>query len=203
MSTRPMTRAERDDLIRLAKLRERTAKSDAKRRSAEMMADFEMKLAAQFSYDDRKLWSKLKASAEAAVAEADRKLAEDCRRLGIPENFRPEIGMYWRGRGENASKERRAELRKVMASRLIALEGAAIEAIERNTLDFVTRAIESSLGSEEARALLAAMPSIEQLMPPLDYTSIQRSLLRGPEASILRAAGLLTDESDDSAGGGP
>jgi hypothetical protein len=51
VSAAAMTRAEREDLIRLAKLRERTAKSDAKRRTTDMAVDFEMKLASQFSFD--------------------------------------------------------------------------------------------------------------------------------------------------------
>jgi hypothetical protein len=199
MSAHLMTRAEREDLIRLAKLRERTAKSDAKRRSADMAADFEMKLASQFSFDQREVWSELMAKAREAVAEADRRLGEDCRRLGIPENFRPEISVSWYARGENATKERRTELRRVMHSRLVALERRTFETIERGTLDFITQVVERGLGSDEARALLSAMPSIEQLMPQLDYAAIQRSLLQGPEATALRAAGLLTDDSDGGA----
>jgi hypothetical protein len=68
-----------------------------------MAADFEMKLASQFKFDQREVWAELMAKAKEAVAEADRKLGEDCSRLGIPENFRPEISVQWYSRGENAS----------------------------------------------------------------------------------------------------
>ena len=49
----------------------------------------------------------------------------------------------------------------------------------------------------EARELLPALPTAENLMPALDYQSIGRSLLAGPEAQTLHVGqALLPDESD-------
>lgn len=191
MSAHPMTRAERDDLIRLAKMRERTAK----RRTSDMAADFETKLASHFSFDQRAGMVRVDGEGQGSR----RRGRPQTRRLGIPANFWPEISVHWYGRGENATAQRRTELRRVMLSRLAALERAAVETIERGSLEFITKLVGSGLGSDAARALLSAMPSIEQLMPQLDYTGIQRSLLEGPEATALRAAGLLTDDSDGGA----
>jgi hypothetical protein len=192
-----MTRAEQENLLRLGKLNRDGAIAEAKRHTADAAADFEMRLAAEFSYDKREVWSELMRSAKARVAELDRQLAADCLRLGIPNNFRPSINVFWSGRGENASKDRRTELRRVMHSRLVALERAAIEAIEVGHRQFATAVLTAAIDTDEARRLLTALPTAEQLMPRINYDSIKRSLLEGPEAAVLRAGLSITDESDD------
>jgi hypothetical protein len=83
-------------------------------------------------------------------------LAEDCRRLGIPQAFRPSINLRWYSRSENASKERRAELRRVMVTRLAAIERAAIEEIEAGHRKIMTAILSATLSSGEAMALLDA-----------------------------------------------
>ena len=74
-----ITRAEREDIPRIARGRERLAKAAAKQRSAELQADVDAKLAAQCSFDQRVTWR----SAYAAAAEADEKIANECQRLGM------------------------------------------------------------------------------------------------------------------------
>ena len=68
--------------------------------------------------------------ANAAIAEASRRIADHSRELGIPPEFAPDVYMGWSGRGQNGSKERRAELRKVAQTRIAALEADAIVKIE-------------------------------------------------------------------------
>jgi hypothetical protein len=127
-------------------------------------------------------------------------LAEDCRRIGIPAAFRPSINLYWSGRGENASSARRAELLRVMVSRLIAMERAAMQAIDAEHRRHATAILSATITSGEALALLDAMATVEQLLPEIDYDAVKRSLLAGPEAAILRSALALTDGSDDDDG---
>jgi hypothetical protein len=192
-----MSRAEQDNLLRLGRLNVTGAKASAKARTAELIADFEMRLAADYAFDQREVWAKLTAQANAAVKELDAKLAEDCRKLGIPPNMRPSLHLSWHGRGENASKDRRTELRRVALSRAVGLERAAVEAIEAGGRKFATAVLTASLNSAEARELLTALPTAESLMPALDYQSIGRSLLAGPEAQTLHVGqALLPDESD-------
>jgi hypothetical protein len=193
---RKMTRAEQDNLLRIAKLRRDGAIADTRSRIAEAVADYEMRMAAEFSYDQREIWADLMHTAKARVNELDSVLAEDCRRLGIPEAFRPSINLYWSGRGENASAARRVELRKVMVSRLIAMERAAMQAIDAEHRRHATAILSATITSSEARALLDAMPTVEQLLPEIDYDAVKRSLLAGSEAAILRSALALTADSD-------
>ena len=89
MSASPsrMTKAEQENLLRLGRLNRDGAIAEAKRHTADAAADFEMRLAAAFSYDKRKAWAELMRSAKARVAEPDRQLAADCLRLGIPDNL--------------------------------------------------------------------------------------------------------------------
>jgi len=192
-----MAKAEQENLLRLGRLNRDGAIAEAKRHTAEAAADFEMRLAAEFSYDKREVWAELMRSAKARVAELDRQLAADCLRLGIPDNFRPSINVFWSGRGENASVNRRTELRRVMHSRLVALERSAIETIEAGHRQYATAVLTAAIDTDEARKLLMALPTAEQLMPRINYEQIQRSLLEGPEAAVLRTGLSITDESND------
>jgi hypothetical protein len=187
MAEHRLTKAEQDNLVKLAKLNREGAVAGIKAKTAVAVADYEMHLAAEYKFDQREIWADLTHSAKARVNELDSLLAEDCRRLGIPEQFRPTLNLVWFGRGENAFKERRTELRRVMATRLAAVKRAAIEQVE--------------VGYRKAMTaiLLAAMPTAEQLVPPIDYATVEQSLLAGPEANIVRKALALTDDSEDDA----
>jgi hypothetical protein len=202
MAERRMSKGEQANLFRLGKLNKDGAIAAQKEQTKAALAEFEMRLASQFSYDQREAWADLMASAKSHVAEIDRKLAEDCRRLGIPENFRPEIAVQWFGRGENASRDRRAELRRVAVTRLAALEASAVARIEEGYRRFQTAVLTSAIGSYEARQLLAGLPTAAQLLPDVDYQSVTKALLAGPEVASLRwptDTGLITDDSGEVA----
>ncbi|HVE49565.1 MAG TPA: hypothetical protein VNG69_08120 [Casimicrobiaceae bacterium] len=57
--------------------------------------------------------AQITAAARKSIDEADAHIAERCRALGIPPEFRPTLSLCWFGRGENAVAGRRAELRRV------------------------------------------------------------------------------------------
>src|SRR5262245_61240585 len=99
-------------------------------------------------------------------------IAERCRELGIPKRFQPKIHSTSYGGGENASKERRAELRKVAVTRIDALAKAAKATIEHESLKLHTDLVAGALESGEARAVLNALPTIEVLMPSLTVAEI-------------------------------
>jgi hypothetical protein len=189
-----MTKAEQANLLRLGKLNRDGAIAEARRHTAEAAADFAMRLAARFSFDQRDAWAELMRTAKSHVSEIDHRLAADCARLGIPAAFRPSIDICWFSRGENASKERRAELQRVHATRLIAIERAAIEEIMAGHRRFETKVLTATISTDEGLEQLATMPTAEQLMPRINYESIQRSLLEGPEATALRSGLSIADE---------
>jgi hypothetical protein len=141
-----MTKAEREELVKLVRRREQVAKTAAKTRAAELLADVEEKLAAIYRADDER-WQTITRAAEEAVAAADQEIAARCREQGIPVQFRPGLTLSWYRRGENASAERRAELRKVATSRIAALEQRAKEEIERCSVEVQMQIIKHRRGT--------------------------------------------------------
>jgi hypothetical protein len=162
-----MTVAERTELGKLVRLNAKVAKDDAEARGKWLLADAEAKLAARYKAEDE-AWADITEAAEKAVEEADAAIAALCRERGIPEEFRPGLSLGWYGRGENASKARQAELRKVAQAEVEARVKQAKVEIDRATVEQLNRLTLAGLTSEEARAFISTMPTPEQLLPPLD-----------------------------------
>jgi hypothetical protein len=163
-----MSKGERTDLCALVRRREKFEKTAAAQRTAELLADFERQLASIYSYDTDETWRAAHAEAKKVIAEAEVTIAARCRELGIPEEFQPGLSFGWHGRGENASKDRRAELRKVAETRLDVMEKSAKTQIERKSIEMQEHIVRDRITSEAAQVLLARLPAIESLMPPLD-----------------------------------
>jgi hypothetical protein len=168
-----MTRREREDLAALVRRREKVAKTATAQRSAELCADFEAQLASIYSYDEDQTWRTITEDAQRIVHEADARVAERCRELGIPPRFRPGLNLSWYSRGENAVAERRGELRQVARTRIAALEKQARTEIERQSVELQTQLVAGGLESSAARAFLEAMPTPAALMPPLDVRALE------------------------------
>jgi hypothetical protein len=167
-----MSKSERDDLARVVRLRAQVAREKVAQRELELLAGVEEQLAAGYQ-DDHELWADITKAAQNAVNEADAQIAEICRENGISEEFRPRLHLDWHRRGENASKERRAELRKVAQARIAAAGKAAKVALKGKEADLLTANIAGGLASDEARALLESMPTVEQLMPPIAVQELE------------------------------
>jgi hypothetical protein len=179
-----MTSAERNSLLVLVlvlvlvRQGERVAKTDAAEYAATLLADFEAKLAAVYYPSDHPAWKTARKAADRAVAEANAAVAEVCRELGIPKAFAPGISAGWCSRGANASNERRSELRRVAKTEIEARVKRAQAAIARASVGAQERIIAAGLTSEAARALLAELPTPQQLLPNLDVGAIEP--LAGP-----------------------
>jgi hypothetical protein len=171
-----MTAAERQELGKLVRLNAKVAKDDAEARGKWMLADVEAKLAARYKAEDE-FWADITETAEKAVAEADAALAAVCHARGISEDFRPKMILGYFPRGENASPERRAELRKVAQTEVAARVKEACVEIDRQAAQQLTRITQAGLTSEEARAFLASMPSPEKLLPPLEALHLRSGQL--------------------------
>jgi hypothetical protein len=176
-----MTKGERDDLIKLIKQRERVQKAAAEERSKELLADFERHLGTIFKFDCDEVWKVANDAAHAAVDEANEKIRQRSKELGIPQEFAPNIswGLFggWQGRGENASKARRDELRKMGMSRILAMEAKAKAQIAATSVELQTQIVSSGLTSEAARKFLVALPEVRDLMQPIDAVEIEKLIL--------------------------
>ena len=164
------TAAERRDLKELVRRKAAVAKRDADARKAEQIAEAEAMLAKKWDAEDAIFQGRI-AELNARVA----KLDEEARRIvpevfadsGIPKALWPEyrVGAVLLSRGENAEKERRAELRAVARSTAEADCKRAVHEIERWAVGIEERIVRSGLTSDEALALIDAMPTPAALMP--------------------------------------
>jgi hypothetical protein len=199
-----MTRRDRDDLAKVVRLRAKVAKEAAAQRKADLLADFEAQLASEYAYDDDETWRQATEAAQQAVQVAEKLIAERCAELGIPKRFRPGLNVYWHGRGENASRERRAELRTVAKTRLDAMEKEARATIDARAADIQAKILAGGLETAEARAFAASLPTAEALMPPLDIKALRA--VRGERPRYGLGGYALTDgddsEAEDDAGSG-
>jgi len=152
--------------------RVKVARGDAEARASELLADFERQIAARYP-ENHPAWADLAAHARHEVEKVDAQVAEICRRMGIPPEFRPEIRMAWFGRGENALRERREELRRVAKAEATALVKSAKVEIDRAESMLLTELAIGGMESDQARAFFERLPSPEQLMPALALERIE------------------------------
>lgn len=175
-TTTSMTERERTSICVILRRREKLQKTAAAKRAAELLADAERQLSAQFSFDDDATWKKAYAAAEAVARDAQRAVAARCRELGIPKQFAPDLQLHWYSRGENASKHRRAELRKLAEARVEVMQREAILLIETRSVELQEKVMAGGFTTKAAHKFLDALPTPESLMPPFDV----RQLLSGP-----------------------
>lgn len=173
----PMTRSDRETLVKIARQRERVAKSEAKERAARLNADFEKQLDRRYSYDENEVWAKAAKIAERTVSEANANIADECARLGIPAQFAPKLHLHWSTRGRNSMKEERLEMRRVAQREIEAIEKAARTAIERQSVETQEKIMVGGLTSDAARTFLETMPTAEALMPSLTLERVETLLI--------------------------
>jgi hypothetical protein len=175
--TELMTRSDRDTLVKIARQRERLAKTEAKERAAQLTAEFEQQLTRRYHYDDNETWAAATKAARAAIDEAQAKVQEECDRLGIPREFTPSLGMGWAERGRNDSVKERADMRRVAHAQIELMTRQACTAIERRSLETQEKIMVGGLSSDDARLFLEAMPTAEALMPALEIGKVETLML--------------------------
>jgi hypothetical protein len=180
--TTTMQRREREDLEKMSRDRERLAKAAADARAAELKANFEEQMAAQYSWDQDPVWKEAHALAAKATNEAEAAIKAQCAKLGIPPEFAPGLSLGWHGRGENAIKERRSEMRKVAYTRIESMVKDAKTKIGLACCEYRVKLMSGSLQSEEAKAFLESMPTVADLMPKLSLPKIQHVVDKAAEA---------------------
>jgi len=170
---RAMTSVERAELGKLLRLRGKVAKEDLKARGAEQMALVERQLCARYTAGAA-AWREIAAAADAAVKAADAAVAERCRALGIPAAFRPGLGLSWYSRGENAEAGRRSELRLLARAEIDARVKRALVEVDRSVSSLTTQLLAGAVVSDSGKEFLAALPSIDQLLPAPTLADIER-----------------------------
>jgi hypothetical protein len=167
-----MTKGDRDELAKITRQRGRVAKAQVEAVKAELLADIEAKLSAEFDSEDE-MWREANKIADQAEREANDVIAQRCDELGIPEGFRPKRRTVWLPRGDNLDPSRRAELRKPANARLEHITKAAKLKIEAQEADVLTQLYAGGLTSHAAREFLNTMPDARSLMPKIELADLE------------------------------
>lgn len=174
--SRKLSRTESHDLSMIIKDRTKVLKAHAEEQKAVHMADFEKKLAAEYSWDQDEIWKQAVLEAQKIVGEAQERIAKRCVDLGIPASFAPSLGLVWQGRGQNLLAQRRAELRQVAKTTIEAMYKAAITRIEKQSLDLRTQVVSLGTMSDNARLFLESLAPVDDAMTNLEFSEIERRL---------------------------
>ena len=178
-----MTKAERLELGKVVRLRAKVAKDDAEAQGRRLLADFEAQLAARYP-ENNPAWAEITATARQAVEAADAKIAQLCRDRGIPDEFRPGLSCQWYGRGENAEKQRRAELRAVAQREVAARVQTAKVTIDRQAAALLSDLAAHGLETEHAKAFLEQLPSVDDLIPRLGLSEVETLALASTKERV-------------------
>lgn len=169
-----MTKGEREELKRLARERARVAKHDAQRRTADLKAMFEHQLADAYSFNSEENWSNAVQIAREECAAAQERIEERCKEFGIPVAMHPLVQFDWQSRGPYAVAGQQQNLRRAAHHRIAAQERAAIAEIDRAALEIQTNLVRAGLTSDTAIEFLSAMPSVNDLMPPVNMDELEK-----------------------------
>jgi hypothetical protein len=172
-----ISRSERDSLLQVVRLRARVAKDQVVAFAAKLKADFEKQLDAHYPWDTDETWAAMAKFMEKAKQEAQAKVAARNRELGIPDCAAPSIAWGWRDQNQQATKERRTELRRLAATQIDAMIKAARSKVDEASLAIQTELHASGLTSDAAKAFLESMPTPEALMPSVDIAALETKLL--------------------------
>jgi hypothetical protein len=175
MKNDELTKADRESLLKLARLRERVAKSGLIEVGKRLAADLEIQLDARYPFNRDEVWAEAVQAATEAFDQAQKKIKERSRQLGIPDRFAPSLGKFWFEGGEQMFRDRVIALRRIGKAQIDAMIAAAKRKIEESSLAIQTRIMASAL-SDEAKAFLEEMPIPEQLMPPLKLGELETML---------------------------
>jgi hypothetical protein len=191
---RQLSRTETHDLSMIIKDRTKVLRAHAEEQAAVCMADFEKKLATEFAWDSDETWKAATEEARKVVLDVQKLIEKRCVELGIPKSFAPQIGLAWQGRGENATSQRRSELRRVAKTSIEAMTKAALTKIEKQSLDLRTQVVSMGLLSADARMFLDSLAPVEDAMRSLDFAEIEQKLekersLRIEDRNLIRYGG--------------
>jgi hypothetical protein len=184
-------------LLRYLRCQERRVALLAAEHKAVIIAELEQQLASIYRYDQDEVWQEAAKAAQKVIGPAQEAVAARCKELGIPERFAPSINWTWSGRGENASRERRQELRAVGRTRAEAIEKQFIANGSRRMLELEADIVMSGLTSDSAKALLAEIMDVEKQMPRLDVKDLERLVDNRRRREQYRYGSYLADIRSD------
>jgi hypothetical protein len=173
---RVLSRNETHDLGMIIKDRAKVLRAHVDHQASIVLADFEKKLAAIYSFDQDEVWKEAFAEAEKVARDCQDRISKRCEELGIPRAFAPGLALGWHGRGENAVRDRQVELRRVAKASVEEMSKHAILKIEQQSLDLRTQVVAMGLLSDDAKLFLESLAPVEEMMQMLEFGDVEKRL---------------------------
>lgn len=173
---RKLSRHETHDLGMIIKDRAKALKAHVEQQKAACIAEFEAQMASEYRFDQDEVWQQVTKHAMEVVADAQVRILERCKELGIPSRFSPQLQIGWQKRGENILEERRRELRRVAERTVDAMAAAAVVKIEQQSLDLRTQVVAMGLLSPDAKLFLESLAPVEEAMRMLKFEDVEKKL---------------------------
>lgn len=180
--TERMTRQEAHDLSMIIRDRAKVLKAHIDEQAAAHLAHFEEHISTVYKFDEDEVWRKATEKAQAVVAEANTKILDQCKALGIPASFAPGLSLTWAGRGQNMMSSRRTELRCAAQARIEQMKRVAVTKIEQQSLDLRTQVVSMGIVTGAAKLFLESLAPVTEAMGALDFKEIETSIKRREDA---------------------
>ena len=186
-----MTSRERDTILVMIRQRERVARDLTGQRAAELTANFDAQMQSEYYWQDDDRWREAVKTAYETAKAGQEQIERRCHELGIPKRFRPRLTTpYWVSNDvRSKTTQERAELRRAALTQIDAIRKTALTEIRRRSVEAQEAVLLPSLTSQEAKALVASIPSATDLMPQLKLTEIQKLIGKAPATE--------SDDADD------
>jgi hypothetical protein len=170
-----ITKAERAELRSLIRQRFKVLRADIEARRAELSAELEERITAKYAEED-KAWNDAMFLIGQAADEANRKANDVMRGLSF-EGYDPSREyQIVTARSITKPTAARTELRRTGIARIDATVKNAYLQLDRQEADVLTKLVQGSLESEEARAFLGEIPTVSSLVPADRLLELEQSL---------------------------
>jgi hypothetical protein len=171
-----VNKTERDELRRIIRARFKVLRCDVEQRKAELHAELEASITAQFAAQDKQ-WADAKFLIEEAAREANRKANDVLRSLNVEDGRydpRNEYSVISARSVDHVMPTReRAALSRQGVRDIEAKVKAALLELERREVDLLAELATTALESAEARAFMVRIPTVSELVPASRFAEIE------------------------------
>lgn len=158
-----MTKAERAELRSIVKQQYKVLRNEVTQRQAELIAEVEQEIAERYAEADQ-TWEAFKHKVDEIVMAANRQINDALYEFGYQAKSGSER-MWVHSPSISKPESERTELRRLAQARVNAQIRDAGVALDRQEANLLRDLAVGALESDEARAFLAAIPSVGELVP--------------------------------------
>lgn len=166
-----ISKGERTELRSIVKQQFKVLRSELEQREMEMDAEVEAEISARYEHEDQ-AWSVVQHKVHEAVMEANRQINDAMAEAGFQMKSGTER-MWVTAPRMSQPQEDKQQLRRLAHTRIAAQVRGAKLRLEREEADLLRTLAVGAIESDEARAFLAAIPTVGELVPAARLAEIE------------------------------